>query len=210
MIYRVSDTFPSNGIDANTGLPDNLTDQQWQSSYVGLGGLAGAGWTTGAVLMKSITAGRNSPNSFSLLSMSVQGSLMCNAASGQFPFGKWASILTGISTLPPPSFPVTTNPGTVQPLPQDSSLVTTFFDPDNDPMPPTNIPNGPLPIPISATLTLPQPIRIESGMNISAGLWMLPSLLGGRLGTGFGGYFPSRTLLLLNCSYTLVYDDLKK
>lgn len=98
------------------------------------------------------------------------------------------------------------------PLPSDSSMSTTLYDGENDPMPPSidnaNQAQPSLnmlrPCPGSVSLPVPKAILGGSATNITLGLWITPSLIGCPLIPGPGADF---RLLVYLTTYSIAYDN---
>lgn len=108
-------------------------------------------------------------------------------------FGKWGKILGGIVFAQTANVVSTGNafgPGinNITDFPADSSLITTLWDEDNDPLPPQ--PSGAVPILsnppqiISGSVQLQSPYSFSEGRPVSVAIWMMPSLIGGYPQTG--------------------------
>lgn len=107
-------------------------------------------------------------------------------------YGKMGNLRGGISTVGTPTngnffgTPVAfTFP--MKPFPSDSFLLADIFAGDQDPAPPTLPPNPttfPTPSTLSVTSSLPQPVEIGPGDQITIGLWLTPSITTGQWNLG--------------------------
>lgn len=99
-----------------------------------------------------------------------------------------AGVLFGSDAINPAAFisnPGIASAGSLQPLPQDSTLFTTLWD-ETQEVPPTSLPLGynvPSPsvgnlLAIEGSVSLLVPRQIQPGMSadLAVGIWMLPSL----------------------------------
>lgn len=168
---------------------------------------------------------------WSLLSVTVNGYLGLVAGSNigsapaLSPYGRLGKIITALDPSNPAPFggfisgssgqPWSVN---MSPLPADGTLSVPLFDPASDELPPwapmyfkpglqiiTGYPSIPIPtqlLPVSATITPPNPIQLLSVLQPGIGIWMEPSLLGDS--SRVGGYMG---LTLFYATYTVDYDD---
>lgn len=204
-IQRTPGAFRAEPASAGQGQTINLYDPSTNSAAFE------SAWTEGATLIDAVQVSPKQNQSWTLLSISFQTYLGIVSLAGQT-FGKFGKMLAGI--MPPAQQANPTNGGSgvpyvtpFIPLPNDTSLFQTVWDPAIDPDPPSFITFGPgTPItsllPISSTIALPQPIALVPGDSLAIGLWLMPSLLGTD-GTidGLIGLFAQYS------SYTITYDD---
>lgn len=160
----------------------------------------------GCSLIDAVSVSPGQSQHWSLLSVAFQVNLGL-VVSGPT-FGLLGKVIAGL--LPPNQPPITTS-GTqapfVQPmipLPNDTSLLQTIWDPAIDPAPPqfTAFPTTiQALLPCSTVVSLPEPIELVPGEQLSIGLWSLPEILGNN-GTGStAGIFAQFS------SYAITYDD---
>lgn len=132
-------------------------------------------------------------------------------------YGKLGKVFTGITTLGDQ----TTSAGGFQPsitkvlpLPPDLTLLTTLYDPDNDPTPPVyqrgatdspaSIPAGfsPLGLQLVQTVTLSAPVPIPRGTVTYIGLWLNRALVRAAPSGNV-----AVALVVMDSTYSIVYDD---
>jgi hypothetical protein len=173
--------------------------------------------TPGATIITRIAPGGPQQNQrWTLVSVSVQAYLaLASSGAPSYPRigGKLGRIIAGLITDPaqaPTPLPFVS---VAQPLPLDSTLTSSLFDPKNDDAPPTfdgalfpgslgaNVTPDKL-LAIQADISPPLPIGIVPGEPMSVGIWMMPSVLSSVV-TG-----PSEVdFILAWASYTINYDD---
>lgn len=163
------------------------------------------GWTAGTTMIDGLSLTPPANQAWTLQQLSVSAVLLMEIFTGGGPiYGKFGKILAGLATMVSPTSAnpaianLTCNSG-VQ-LPADRTAIGTLWDPATDPLPP-NVLASPVTLPLSLTITPPQPIPINQGETIGIGLWMLPSLLGQI--APVNGW----ELILASATWAIIYDD---
>lgn len=165
----------------------NLTDIQGSASPY-------SSWTQGAYIIDTARLVPITNKPMTIVSASVSASLVWYQ-SGAYYYGKWGKVIAGITEAQNTSgyaagFPYSVP---VNQRPQDSSLITTLWDPANDPLPPQLV--SPLPnFPISGSIVPPSPIPAPQG-GIGIGMWIGPSLVA------------NANMCVYNAVWSIIYDD---
>lgn len=184
------------------------------------------GWTTGATIIERVALQPQAPSQWTLVAYSITAQILLwsnqpGPSTPQQPnnaYGKLGKIIGSVSTVGVPTLDVGSGAGNpwvipALPLPTDSTVSIDLFDPAVDPLP-TQLPLPilkvpPVSTPVNKSLQLPIPLDISAG-SLYIGMWMMPSLLatmytGGPPPQGINQ--PLSFLIILNSSYTIIYDD---
>lgn len=178
----------------------------------------GTMWTPGSTFIRSISSilPQTAPIKQSLLGISITAWHQWGSEpAGGATFGKWGKVLAGlllnqpgsVSLFPSPSSSGGDFGGGIQNLPSDQSNIITLWDAAVDSMPPQGVPNVLNPAPpvqyLSGATVLSTPFQFQEGQSLALGVWILPSLLGGYVGTS-GVWQVMRAIS--NVNYSLQYD----
>jgi len=191
----------------------------WQ--FASGGGVNNDIWTTGKTITRPALLGGPTPEQeWQLVSVSVEANLVWvwDNSNVLTSYGKLGAILCGLSM----DEVLSTQSGNqyqvfLTPIPMDTTLLTTLWDPGQHPMPPTVISQAGGAVPaqsptnsltVSATVMPTTPLKLLPGVNPVVGIWMLPSLLGLLTLSGTGGV-PNGIGLDIGgaARFTINYDD---
>lgn len=183
-------------------------------------------YSSGATTIDAVPLGAGISSKWKLLSMSVQAYMALIDAGSQSTttgaFGKFGRA--SASLILQPNFDQTNSPpyggmiSPMLPLPQDSTLTATLWDPATNPLPPrtpspplippdiTSRPPSAL-LPVNTSIQLPVPIPIDLVERLLVGLWLTPSLIGFYKPAVNAGLFCQFGLAILYASYVLNFDD---
>lgn len=214
MIRRASGQFATAGL---VNLPD-LTIADYYAPLANNPANAAA-WTTGSYITQQVDNVVSTGRPWTVLAYSVSAMLnigkdVPNAVAF---FGKLSPIVANVGTDVPskPGIPGVTPWALGQlPYPVDSTKLATLFDPTSNPLPPAfNTAGGTAQIattptlPVTAGLTLPQPLQLQSGSALSVSLIMPPALLATSSETASAYRFMAVSMFVRAASYTVIYDD---
>jgi len=192
----------------------------WQFSSGG--GVNADTWTLGKTITRpAILGGPTQEQFWQLISVSVEANLVWvwdNTNVGLTSYGKLGAILCGLSL----DEVIATQSGNqyqsyVLPVPMDTTLVTTLWDPQQHPFPPTVLSQAGGGVPaqspqnslaLAASIMPTAPMKLLPGVSPVVGIWMLPSLLGLLTLSGSGGV-PNGIGLDIGgaARFTINYDD---
>lgn len=198
MIRRIPGAFRVN----SDGI-ENIADSQ-------LAVVTAGSYTKGATLLDQIPIeqylGSNPRHPLiQVLAISVTAVMAVSyTGTATYPYGKFGSVLAGITNQGnQTSYGAASQtyvPGILG-FPADSSLVSALWDPSVNSLPPALTSSQANLLPVAVNNVLPQPLELQPGGNLLAGLWMKPSLLAGDATE------PASVLTVLRAVYSLTIDD---
>lgn len=156
-----------------------------------------SGWTTGASLIQQVPATGPLPSNARVLSYQVSGNMGFHSSAPEPCGGKLEKV---VAALQFGQYPLSNNLNP-SPLPKDSSLIATLWDPAIDSLPPDDSTSPVTLLPVSVVNNLSQPQLIIEQV-ITVGIWFTPSLLTMKLGG-----FAIRALTLYDATFQITYDD---
>ena len=164
---------------------DNLTNETGTFS----------GWTAGASAQDQVDLLGPLPYTATILGYAINAQLGLHTNGTDPAWGKFEKIIAAIkfgATQADPFF------GSA-PLPTDSSLISTVWDPAADSLPPSDLASL---MPIGVEFQLPQSLPILE-QSLAIGVWLTPSLLS----LEHSGLVTNVGLAIYNAQYSVVYDD---
>lgn len=157
----------------------------------------------GSTLIDTLPLTPTQQQKWTLIAVSIQAGVVFQSADSSF--GKLGKLVAGLvpsGADTPGNFSGLSAP--LLPLPDDSSLIATLWDPAADPMPPVQPLNAnpPAQLNVQTQISPPVPRPLVSGDNMGIGLWLLRSIIGGNNSSaGVTG------LAVVGAKYTVIYDD---
>lgn len=164
-----------------------------------------AAYTTGRTILDPARPSGGSPTNdrMMIVGFTVSAKALLPQQSNDSAYGRFGKVLAGITTDSTQT--ADANLAGINALPADLSLVAELWNPDSDPLPPVQVGNSTNNLQLSATTTLPQPVRIpRGGTGILVGMWAWPSILAS---VSSGGLTPVLPLAITNATWELSYDD---
>lgn len=170
------------------------------------------GWTLGATQLDDVdtsrTMGRGVSQQFGIVAVSFTAQIAAQRIAGEPAYGKLGRVIAGFTTDGAATGVLqstTYQSSTMLPLPRQQAFTTVLWDPAVDALPPIYVgnPTSPPMLPVSAGLTLPEPVAVLGALL--AGLWITPSLQPAG-GVGALGPVPSLALQVFNAQYAFTYQ----